>query len=129
MGDREGGEAEIGLGLAAARREEQQIDDLAVGMCLVYETGQVQQDEGELERTPPRRPLDAGIDLASVESARSLGDRVAAPGRARHGLVHDAEGEPGASVAFENDDPLPDSGRGRAHPRDDARACRTPTTG
>ena len=30
MRDRPGGEAEIGLGLAAAGREEQQIDDLAV---------------------------------------------------------------------------------------------------
>ena len=37
MRDRPGGEAEIGLGLAAAGREEQQIDDLAVGMQRVLQ--------------------------------------------------------------------------------------------
>ena len=35
MGDDEGGETEIGLGLAAAGREEQQIGDLAVGVLAI----------------------------------------------------------------------------------------------
>ena len=54
--DRPGGEAEIGLRLAAAGREEQQVDDLAVGVQPVVQAGEVEQDEGELERSPFRRP-------------------------------------------------------------------------
>ena len=58
--DREGGEAEIGLGLAAAGREEQQVDDLAVRMRRIGQAGEVEQDEGELERPPDRRLLRGG---------------------------------------------------------------------
>ena len=54
-GDGEGGEAEIGLGLAAAGREEQQIDDRPVGMSRVGEAVEIEQDEGELEQAPRRR--------------------------------------------------------------------------
>ena len=52
----EGREAQVGLGLAAARREEEQVDRLAVGVARVGEAGEVQQDEGELEGAPARRP-------------------------------------------------------------------------
>ena len=52
MGDREGREAEIGLGLAAAGREEQQVGDLAIGMLAIGKSGEVEQDERELERPP-----------------------------------------------------------------------------
>ncbi|MBL8235622.1 MAG: glycosyltransferase family 4 protein, partial [Bryobacterales bacterium] len=50
----EGGEAEIGLGLAAARREEQQIGDFSVRMATVDQPREGHQDERQLER-PPRR--------------------------------------------------------------------------
>ena len=55
MRDRPGGEAEIGFRLAAAGREEQQIDDLAIVVRRVLQAGEVEQDEGELERPPARR--------------------------------------------------------------------------
>ena len=51
-------EPEVGLGLAAAGREEQQVDRRAVRIARVGEAREVQQDEGELERAPARR-LDA----------------------------------------------------------------------
>jgi len=45
-------QSEVGLGLAAARREEQQVDRLAVGIGGVGEPGKVHQDERELEGLP-----------------------------------------------------------------------------
>ena len=86
MRDRPGGEAEIGLGLAAAGREEQQIDDLAVVVQRVLQARQVEQDEGELERPPFRLALRGRI--AAVQ------DRLALSRRARDRFVHGAEGEP-----------------------------------
>ena len=61
----EGGEAEVGLGLAAAGREEEQVDRLAVRVARVGEAGQVEQDEGELEGAPARR-LDVGAAAAGL---------------------------------------------------------------
>ena len=59
--DREGvgGEPEVGLGLTATGREEQQVDGRgrrrgALGMPDVGQRGQVEQHEGELERAPAR---------------------------------------------------------------------------
>ena len=72
---REGREAEVRLGLAAARREEEQVHGLAVRIARVGEAGQVQQDEGELERAPARR-----LDPEPLAE------------RPRHGAVRDAEG-------------------------------------
>ena len=48
----ERGKTEIRLRLAAARREEQEIDDPAIRVVRIGETGQIQQDERELEGTP-----------------------------------------------------------------------------
>ena len=127
MGYRKCGKAEIGFRLAAACREEQQIDDFAIGMRLVDEPGQIKQNKGELEGTPSRRLLDAQIDrCACGASAGSVGDRIATPRGARDRLVHDAEGEPRASVAFDDTDPRSDPSLRRAHPRDDALARLAP---
>jgi hypothetical protein len=57
MRDRPGSEAEIGFRLVAAGREEEEIDDLAIGMQPILQTGKIQQDEGELERPPARGTL------------------------------------------------------------------------
>ncbi len=55
VGDRNGGEAEIGLRLAAARWEEQKIDCGAVGMRALSEAVKVEKHERELEQAPARR--------------------------------------------------------------------------
>ena len=55
-GDGEGGEAEVGFGLAAAGREEQQVDDRSVGVRRLGEAVEVEQDEGE-RKQPPCRAL------------------------------------------------------------------------
>ncbi len=52
---RERREPEVGLGLAAARREEQQVHRRAVGITRVGKAREVQQKEGELECAPARR--------------------------------------------------------------------------
>ena len=71
MRDDEGGEAEIGLGLAAAGREEQEVGDLAVGVGLVGQAGEVEQDEGELERAPLRLVCAAGSPVAPASRRRA----------------------------------------------------------
>ncbi len=53
--EREGGEPEVGFGLAAAGGEKQQVDDVALGMRGLGDAPQVHQDAGKLERTPRRR--------------------------------------------------------------------------
>ena len=58
--DGEGGQTQVGLGLTTAGREEEQVDDLAMGMVRIAEAGEVQQDEGQLERPPPWRPVPSG---------------------------------------------------------------------
>ena len=81
--DDEGCETEIGLGLAAAGREEQQVGNLAVGMLAIGKPGNVEKDEGELERPPFRRGLRRRISgRAGIAPPRSHGD----------GEVHVAEG-------------------------------------
>ena len=82
---REGGQAEIGFRLAAAGREEEQIDHLPVVMVWVHDAGEVHQDERKLERTPGRR-IDRGLLLA-------LHGTEATPGGLGHHAVGHAEGE------------------------------------
>ena len=53
--ERERGKAEVGLGLAASCREPEQISDSPIGMTTIGQGGEVQQNERQLERTPPRR--------------------------------------------------------------------------
>ncbi|NUQ33417.1 MAG: choice-of-anchor D domain-containing protein [Planctomycetaceae bacterium] len=50
--EREGNQAEIRLGLSAARREVDQVRELAIRVRWVGDGGQVHQDERELERPP-----------------------------------------------------------------------------
>ena len=71
MGDGEGGEAQIGLGLAAAGREEQEIDQLAIGVRLLGEAVEIEQDEGELER-PPDRGSGRRIEHRAARSAEAM---------------------------------------------------------
>ncbi len=52
MGDHERRKAEIGLGLAAAGREEQQVSNLAIGMLAIGKASDIEQNERELERSP-----------------------------------------------------------------------------
>ena len=115
MRDRPGGEAEIGFRLAAAGREKEQVDDFAIGMQPVLQTGQVQQDEGELERPPARGTLRRRISILAG---------VALAGGACNGLVHRAECEAGMAVPMQQGD-----ARGDAIPRltggiDEALRCR-----
>ena len=73
------GQPQVGLGLAPAGREEQQIHRLAVRVDRISEAGQVQQQERELER-PPARPV--GSDLVAQPLAQGP----------RHRPVRDPEG-------------------------------------
>ena len=73
MRDGEGGEAEVRLRLAAAGRKEQQVAQLAIGVCLVRHPREIEQDKGELER-PPRR---AQRRVAAARAQR-VGDRAIA---------------------------------------------------
>ena len=50
-------ETKVRLRLAAAGGKEQQVHGFAVRIFGIGEAGEVQQNEGELERAPPRRPL------------------------------------------------------------------------
>ena len=66
------GEAQISLGLAAARGKEQQIDELAVRVRRRHERAQIHEDECELKRSPFR------IDrrrVASLHDSQSLSRR------------------------------------------------------
>ena len=73
---RECREAEIRLGLAAARREEEQVDGLAVRIARVGEAGEVQQDERELEGAPARR-FDARAACCSARATARFATRKA----------------------------------------------------
>ncbi len=115
MRDRECRKAEIRLGLAAARRKEEQVDDLAVRVGLIDQAGEVQQDEGELKRSPLRRPLGAWVECSRVSAARCRGDRVSAPGGARHCLVHDPESQSGAVIVAQQNNSGANSCRCRLH--------------
>ena len=90
MGDGPRREAEIRLGLAAAGREEQQIDDLPVGVQRVLQPAEVEQDEGQLERPPFR--------LALRGRFAAILNRLALSRRASDRFVHRAEGEPRIGV-------------------------------
>ena len=85
--DREGvrREAEVGLGLAATGREEQQLDvgrvAAAERMRRVGEGRQLQQDEGELERAPRGRLVAFGLDRGSVRVIDRQSIVGGAPGR------------------------------------------------
>ncbi len=72
------GEPQIRLGLPSAGREEQQVHRLTVAVLWIGEAGQVQQQERELERSPPR-PV--GSDLVAEPLAQG----------ARHRPVRDPE--------------------------------------
>ncbi len=85
MRDHERREAEIGLGLAAAGREEQQVGSLAVGMRAIEKAGHIEQDEGELERPPFGCRLRVRI---------AGGARDAASRRHGDGEIHEAERRP-----------------------------------
>ena len=97
MCNRPGGEAEIGLGLAAAGRKKKQIDSLAIGVQRIVEAREIQKDEGELER-PPLGSLLAGR-IAAV-TCRTL------PIGAGHRLIHGAEGEARIRIAREQRDTI-----------------------
>jgi len=96
--DREGGQAQIRLGLAAAGREEEQVGHVAVGMRAVRHGGQVEEQEGELEETP------AGYGIARPTRA----------GGVRHGAVRDLERGTCAIVPDEQRDAAGDAVAGDA---------------
>ena len=70
MRDREGGEAEIGFGLAAAGGEEQEVHDLAIRVLLFDEAGKVEEDEGKLEGPPCGRVHLLGRACSSIAASR-----------------------------------------------------------
>jgi hypothetical protein len=55
---RKGRQPEVGPGLAAARREEEQVDGAPVWIGRIGHAREVEQNEGELER-PPARVVDS----------------------------------------------------------------------
>ena len=75
MGDHERRKAEIGLGLAAAGWEEQQVSNLAICMLAIGKSGDVEQDERELERPPFRCRLRGWIaSSARIAASRGRGN-------------------------------------------------------
>ena len=75
MGDHERRKAEIGLGLAAAGREEQQVRNLAICMLAIGKSGDIEQDERELERPPFGCRLRGWIaSSARIAAPRSRGN-------------------------------------------------------
>ncbi len=70
--DGERDEPEVGLRLAAARREPEEVGDLAVLVTRVDDPAQAQEDERELERSPLVRTLHVGL-------GRRLSRRAASP--------------------------------------------------
>ena len=80
-------ETQVRLRLAAAGREEQQVGGFAVGIGGVHESGQVQEQEPDLEGTP-----------LWVRVARAGGERP------RDGAIRHPEGVEGVLVRGENRD-------------------------
>src|SRR5262249_38118694 len=80
----ESSKAEVGVGLAAAGREEKQVHHLAVLVGRLDDAFEVHEDEGELER-PPCGSINQGWILAAH------GAEATASGNG-HYLVGDAEG-------------------------------------
>src|SRR5207244_4308569 len=98
--DNKGCEAEISLGLAAARRKEQQVGNLTVAMFAIGQPRDVEQDEGQLKWSP------FGGTLRRRIACRS---GIAAPSSHRDREIHEAECCPRPVVARENVDSLDDS--------------------
>ncbi|HEY3258645.1 MAG TPA: hypothetical protein VGJ95_00005, partial [Pseudonocardiaceae bacterium] len=110
----EGGEAEVGLGLAAAGGEPQQVGDGplrvvgALGVAGVGQRRQVEQDERELKRPPPVvvRPVQLACHVVEHPA------RVGAAGAGHHGVdalhghrpVGEAEGAPGDRIGTQEVD-------------------------
>src|SRR5262245_6458326 len=95
MCDRPGSKAQISFCLATASRKEEQIHDFAIGMKRVLQTGQVQQDEGKLKRSPARGALrDRVCVLASLALTCGPGNR----------LVHGPECKPGLAIPTQEGD-------------------------
>lgn len=118
-GHRKGGDAQVGLGFAAPGGEPKQVGFggsgvTAVGMGGVYQAGQVEQDEGELEGPPTAvtgevEGFEGGFfalaDGAAVQGVDPLQG---------HRPVGKAEGCGGLGVGVEQGDPVPDAGEGFA---------------
>ncbi len=68
---------EVGLGLAAAGREEQQVDELAIAMRWYRDAREVDQHERELERAPLAAATSSGCAVAVLGQAlpHRRGDR------------------------------------------------------
>src|SRR5262245_59175402 len=99
MRNRERSKTEIGLGLAAARREEQQLGNLTIAMFAIGKPRDVEKNECELEWPP------LGCWLGRGVAGRS---GIAAASCHRDGEVHEAERSPGSLILRENIDPLDD---------------------
>ncbi len=143
--DREGvrGEPEVGLRLAAAGREEQQVDrrrrrGRPLRVDRVGQRGQVEQHEGELERPPGGVPrvLDGGEGLGVGDPAllaEARDGRV--PALQRHHPVGEPERRQRLHVAGcpgvgEQNDTRPDAGgRSPAPPRRPRRRSRAAAPG
>ena len=122
-GERERRQAEVGLGLASAGREEQQLDlgKARVGAALVgrvAQCGDLHQHEGELEHTPavrrrpPRRHLGGGlVGLQGVVLAAQRRD-LGVDTLVSHHTVHEPEALQGVLVVDEVGDALVESSGG-----------------
>ena len=97
---RQADHAEVRFGLATARREEQQVERLAVQVSLVDEPGGIEQDETELERAPGRH------GFTRVPFRRPL------PCGQRHRAVHQPECLTGLGVVTQRVDALREAIRG-----------------
>ena len=99
----EGRQPQVGLGLAAASGEEQQIHHLAVTMERVRHAPQGEQDVSELEGPPAGR--------GDLVRRLAFGLGLAPPGRRRHGAVGDTKGQQGIRIGEEGDPRLDAVGR------------------
>ena len=106
MSDHKGREPEIGLGLAAAGREEQQVGGLTIDVPPIDEAGQVKQNEGKLE-WPPLRFWQCGRVASCTGIAATRGHR--------DGKIHEPEGRPRPRIAGQNLDAARDAALRRFH--------------
>src|ERR1035437_9963614 len=100
MGNNERRKAEIGLGLAAAGGEEQQVRDLSVCVLAIGKPGDVEKNERKLEWPPFRYRLCRRI---------ACGACIAAPRGGGHCEVHEPECVSGNLVARQDINALEDA--------------------
>lgn len=102
----EGDQPEVGLGLATARREPEEVGDFPVRVVGIHDPFEAQQHEGDLER-PPTTGCRVRCPFASVLHPGTAGPLLC------HGFVGELEGVHGIGVVPQELDALPDTSESR----------------